>query len=69
MYPYTNMNKTPKMQILHQFMELLKGCWVFYAYWEIDGGHQTHFTKAATNPALSKIFQPSTAGFELATPV
>lgn len=47
--------------------ELLKGCWVFYAHWEMDIGHQTHFTKTATNPPVSKKLQSSTAGFELAT--
>lgn len=47
--------------------EILKGCWVFYAHWEMDRGHQTHFTKAATNPPVSKTLQSPTAGFELAT--
>lgn len=49
--------------------ELLKECWVFYAYWEMNRGHQTHFTKAATNPPISKNFQSSKAGFELLTRV
>lgn len=47
--------------------ELLKGCWVFYAHWEMDRGHQTYFTKAATNPPVSKNLQSSMARFELAT--
>lgn len=61
--------KLPKRRAYASLWELLKGCWVFYAHWEMDRGHQTHFTKAATNPAVSKNLQSSMAGFELATAV
>lgn len=61
--------KRPKRRVYASLWELLKGCWVFYAHWEMDRGHQTHFTRAATNPPVSKNLQSSTAGFELATAV